>query len=131
MSISRTGRKLSLTTKLKLREAMKSRCVEGNRVNQFGEYKGGYVNKLRLNLKRILDKKEVGGSHTTIEWINLKEKYQNSCLSCLKQEPEIVLTEDHIIPISKGGKDFINNIQPLCRGCNSKKHTKIIDFRTD
>ena len=39
------------------------------------------------------------------------------------------LTVDHIVPVSLGGKNTIDNLQPLCLTCNSKKHNKIIDYR--
>lgn len=63
------------------------------------------------------------------EWEDLKKKYSYTCLACKKQEPEINLVFDHIIPLSKGGTNTIDNVQPLCFSCNAKKHTKIIDYR--
>ena len=62
----------------------------------------------------------------TVEWIDLCEKYDNLCLCCKKKNP---LTVDHVIPISKGGLNIIENIQPLCKKCNCAKHDKIIDYR--
>lgn len=35
------------------------------------------------------------------------------------------LSVDHIIPVSRGGGDEIENLQCLCRSCNSKKHDKM------
>jgi len=66
---------------------------------------------------------------TLLEWETLKEKWQYTCLACGKQEPEIKLTPDHMIPIIKGGENGIDNIQPLCFQCNRRKNTKIIDYR--
>jgi len=70
-----------------------------------------------------------GGSFAAQEWIALKHKYGYRCLGCGRAEPEIVLTPDHVIPLVLGGRNDITNIQPLCRSCNSRKHTKIIDYR--
>ena len=73
-------------------------------------------------------KREADGTHSFEDWENLKAQYNWTCPSCKKQEPEIKLTEDHIIPLSRGGSDNIENIQPLCLICNIKKHTKIIKY---
>lgn len=69
------------------------------------------------------------GSHTEKDWEKLKAFYSFKCLRCGKQEPEIKLTRDHVIPLTQGGSDSIDNIQPLCARCNSKKNHKHIDYR--
>lgn len=71
------------------------------------------------------------GVFTHEEWLQIKIKHNNTCLCCLKKEPEIKLTIDHVIPLSKGGLNICENIQPLCQSCNSKKHAKIIDYRLE
>lgn len=48
------------------------------------------------------------------------------CLRCGSSEN---ISLDHVIPISKYGKNELENLQPLCRNCNSWKGTKTIDFR--
>lgn len=63
---------------------------------------------------------------TIYQWDELKKKHGYACIHCKKCEPEIKLTQDHIIPLSKGGRNIIENIQPLCRSCNCKKSNKIL-----
>jgi 5-methylcytosine-specific restriction endonuclease McrA len=74
-------------------------------------------------------KNHADGKFTSDEWKMLKEKYKYMCLMCKRSEPEIKLVPDHVLPLSRGGKNVIENIQPLCVSCNSKKYTKQIDFR--
>lgn len=71
-----------------------------------------------LKARRYAREKNAKGSHTLEEWQGLKGTYDNKCVHCGEKKK---LTKDHIIPLSKGGTDYITNIQPLCRNCNSKK----------
>jgi 5-methylcytosine-specific restriction endonuclease McrA len=93
-------------------------------------YSRANPNKLTLytNNRRARKLKAVG-SHTQEEWQELKAFYDFKCLRCGKREPEIKLTRDHVIPLTQGGTDGIDNIQPLCARCNSKKNHKHIDYR--
>lgn len=68
------------------------------------------------------------GSHTLGEWESLKKEFDYMCLCCKQKEPAITLTVDHIIPVSQGGTDTIDNIQPLCKSCNSQKFVSPIDY---
>jgi 5-methylcytosine-specific restriction endonuclease McrA len=79
--------------------------------------------------RRHVKKVGNGGSHTLGEWVWIKFVQNNTCLMCGRSEPEIKLTKDHIVPISKGGTDNIGNIQGLCHSCNCSKNAKFIDLR--
>ena len=76
-----------------------------------------------LKARRYAIEKGAIGSHSLQEWNTLKNKFDNKCAIC---GVSTKLTKDHIQPLSKGGSDFISNIQPLCHSCNSKKHNKHI-----
>lgn len=52
------------------------------------------------------------------EWQSILDKFGNKCAIC---GAEGKLTIDHIVPLSVGGSNTIDNIQPLCRSCNSRK----------
>lgn len=38
-----------------------------------------------------------------------------------KDDEYILMTQDHILPRSKGGKDHLNNLQTMCYVCNERK----------
>lgn len=93
--------------------------------------------KLNANRKRQLRKRYVIGSHTEQQWQSLKVETGNKCSFCHIPEDHLQniyggkvfqkLTKDHIIPLSKGGTDFIENIQPACVSCNASKNNSIHD----
>lgn len=74
------------------------------------------------------------GTHTKEEWVNLVEIMGHKCVRCGISADDLeggVLCKDHILPIYQGGSDSIENIQPLCRNCNSSKGPESKDWRND
>lgn len=53
-------------------------------------------------------------------------KFGKVCLCCGTTEN---ISLDHIKPIHKGGLNELDNLQPLCKSCNSRKGIQIIDYR--
>lgn len=71
-----------------------------------------------LKARRYARQRNAEGSHSFKEWEELCKRFNNKCAKCLQDKK---LTKDHIRPLSEGGSDYISNIQPLCRNCNSRK----------
>lgn len=72
-----------------------------------------------------MSRKQAEGSFTDDEWLVLCEGHNHRCACCGKKKK---LTIDHIVPLSKGGTNYISNIQPLCKSCNSRKGAKTIKY---
>jgi 5-methylcytosine-specific restriction endonuclease McrA len=69
------------------------------------------------------------GRITPAEWEAILELYGRKCLACGVGEGEGRLQIDHVIPVAKGGRTTVDNVQPLCGKCNRKKGTKSTDYR--
>lgn len=66
--------------------------------------------------------KTFGKTFSLNDWNDMKKKYGYKCAGC---KEKIILTIDHKIPLSKKGLHLKENIQPLCRSCNSRKKDKL------
>jgi 5-methylcytosine-specific restriction endonuclease McrA len=58
---------------------------------------------------------------TAAQWQDMKTLYQNRCVYCGKGKQR--LTQDHVIPLSRGGSHTWDNIVPACASCNRSKWT--------
>jgi len=61
-------------------------------------------------------------------WRRLRRMVLNReplCRECLKEGRLTPATEvDHIVPLSQGGTNDLENLQPLCHSCHSRKTAK-------
>lgn len=62
------------------------------------------------------------GTHTKKEWLDIVKKHKNRCAICRKKRK---LTKDHIVPLTKGGRNTADNLQPLCAECNGRKGNRL------
>jgi 5-methylcytosine-specific restriction endonuclease McrA len=57
------------------------------------------------------------------EWEKLKRRFNYCCAYCGLKKP---LEQDHVVPLSRGGRHAIANILPCCRQCNMSKKDKFL-----
>ncbi len=90
--------------------------------------------KPQVYLRRHVEKQrrrsvlaQCSGSYTVSEWTQLLDYFGHQCLCCGSDQR---ISADHVIPLSCGGSNDLDNIQPLCVKCNASKGKKIIDYRS-
>ena len=88
----------------------------------YKENKDELIHKAKAaNNKRRSILNELTEHYTKEEWLHLLESSGYRCQHC---NSPYELCADHVYPISKGGNNTIDNIQVLCRSCNSRKSNK-------
>jgi hypothetical protein len=72
--------------------------------------------------QRRANAKQLPSSFTKEQWKDCKHEFGQCCAYCGKYSKK--LTQEHFIPVSKGGEFTINNIIPACGPCNYSKQDK-------
>ena len=106
---SKVGRVLNIMIK-------EEKIIENDGCYQFNEhYMEWKINNTKSDISKVLRDR-------------ILERDNYTCQYCGKSrwKDEIKLEVDHIIPISKGGTDNINNLTTSCRKCNRQKMNKIL-----
>lgn len=76
----------------------------------------------RIQQSRMYEATRECTGHVPIDELKvLYGVFDNSCAYCGTAKQ---LTIDHIVPVSKGGKNMVGNIVPACKSCNSSKGAK-------
>ena len=118
----------------------KDRRKEYNKINK--EYKNEYNKKWNKNTYQNIKEKIIensrkyrarklnaGGVFSEEEFKQKLIFYQYKCCKCGTNLKEAIIHRDHMKPLSKGGSNYISNIQPLCAQCNLSKNSKHRDYR--
>lgn len=69
--------------------------------------------------------RKYGGSSpklTNAEWLAIKLEYEGRCAYCF--EVTARPTQEHVVPLARGGEHTRTNVVPACLGCNRSKGTK-------
>lgn len=97
-------------------------CEQHRAISSYGDIAG--------SARRRAMKLGLTSHYTGAELFELVRKYGSACMRCGTTERGFMAhVPDHIIPLSLGGSNTIDNIQILCFGCNGKKRNYTIDYR--
>ena len=76
-------------------------------------YRSHCVTKQNQRARRL----GVQGQLTISGWQAILKAHDGACVECCSTKDIVI---DHIVPLSRGGSNTLDNVQPLCRSCNSR-----------
>jgi len=90
----------------------------------------GYCARHRALLYREQDSRRPPANERGYDWNwrklrSLVLAREPLCRECARRGKIVAATEvDHIVPLSRGGTNELDNLQPLCKSCHSRKTAK-------
>lgn len=70
----------------------------------------------------VAKRKGAPGKYTRGEWLELLAEYKYRCAYCGTKLTRKTASADHVIPLGRGGTNWIDNIVPACLPCNQRKN---------
>lgn len=88
------------------------------------KYKHSHELTLTLSRRRRAKLAEVEGNFSQEDFKTLCRDFDYKCAYCSEEVP---LVPDHMAPLVRGGSNYIDNIIPACKSCNSSKGDKSVE----
>jgi 5-methylcytosine-specific restriction endonuclease McrA len=89
------------------------------KLNEFLEAEGADFERSREEM--VFEARQLA-RHAPADWVALLESSRGVCFYCRAHVGIDALEQDHMVPVSRGGSDSIENLAPACPACNMSKH---------
>lgn len=104
----------------------KGRASGRSRVNRFAKTTLGDAANKRRHVARRARERIIINTLTANEWAVILSAHDNRCRYCGRAfSSDLPPTQDHVMPISKGGHHTKDNVVPACKPCNSRKRDRL------
>lgn len=116
-------RKATTQRLLYMREYMKSDLVK-NKKKEYERTEAGRASRKALKARRRARMRGASvATLTAVQWQEILQAFSNTCAYC----PAPATSQDHVMPLSRGGEHTAENVVPACAACNLAKSAKTLE----